>query len=877
MMSRIIVLIGLLYCNVYINAQMLSLDTIFSRIQRQMCIYPQEKLHLHTDRSIYVAGDTVWMKAYIVDAMTHESVYKSRYVYVELINPFNQLESRVKLRQDSLGMIYGHMVLQDTLPSGDYSLRTYTRFMENEGQDYFFRKQIKVLSPLEGSVQLQLLRDEKGKLSIDFTKKLSGEPLPFNHASIFSKDEELYCNKHENRISLPHWDGKDKTLLVKTGNYKQYISCDEDNAQDYDVSFMPEGGELIPDALCKVAFKSINTKGLGEDIIGHVIDEKGDTVIVARSFHKGMGFFSFVPIKGKTYRMVCSNESGLNKTFPLPEVGIEKYALKIKRNKGHFFVSYLSGHKKRNDSLILLVHQRGQPKFLQLWMPDTEEWAFDMDAFERGVINFMLLDVYGNVLSERLAFVFNEKVHEPVMEDSMEYAPYSKVVLSLYANDLSGTPLNGHASIAVTDNADILPDSTSSILSTLLLTSELKGYVEEPHWYFRGTDRKRQEALDMLMLTQGWRRYHFQEVVKDKTFDLPRFSHEENMSIKGRIVSTIRRKPKEKALVRIMAPTEGLIEEVIADNDGVFSLQGFEFSDSTTYIIMAQSANENNNVVLEVEKEEFPSLNDSLPITSYSHHEYPWQSYLKKVSQRLSYENGMRHIFLDEVVVTASRKKYVTNYQIGADKVITEEMIKKSGASTIGTLLRSLGGFHIFHSNTLYVLNETPLDGNVAWQIMSMIRPEDIQQIDIIRGMKCAGYFGGKQDAIVAITLKSGGAGASWDPVNITHILPLGYQKKADFYVPKYDVVDKKDVSDLDLRTTIHWQPDIVFKEGKAEVLFYTASIPTTYSIVLEGVMQNGCILREVKEMIVEKESDDCLVEGISHEENLLRLQDQIK
>ena len=193
----------------------------------------------------------------------------------------------------------------------------------------------------------------------------------------------------------------------------------------------------------------------------------------------------------------------------------------------------------------------------------------------------------------------------------------------------------------------------------------------------------------------------------------------------------------------------------------------------------------------------------------------------------------------------------MTNYQIAADKVITEEMIKKSGASSIEILLRSLVGFRIFHSNTLYVLDETPLDGSIAWQVMSTIRPEDIQQIDIIRGMKCAGYFGGKQDAIVAITLKSGGTGASWDPVNITHILPLGYQKKADFYAPKYEIKDRDRMDDQDLRTTIHWQPDIVFKEGKAEVVFYTSGIPTTYSIVIEGVTEEGAILREVKEMVV--------------------------
>lgn len=851
-MHRLIFLIGFIFhWNLYTDAQVLPLDTILNRIQEQMCVYPQEKLYIHTDRSVYVAGDTAWMKAYVVDAMTHQPVYTSRYVYVELINPFNRVETRIKLRQDSLGMIHGNIALQDTLPLGNYTLRAYTRFMENEGKDYFFRKQIRILNPLEKSIQLQTLQDEHGNFCIDFINKSNNNPLFISHASVISESRKLYCNNHKNRISLPHWNRKDKTLLVKVGNYQQYVSCDENISLDYEVSFMPEGGELIPNALCKVAFKSINSKGLGEDITGTIVDETGDTIVDIRSFHKGMGFFSFIPTKEKTYRLLCYNKYGLNKTFSLPKTETWKYALKVSRNKGYFFVSYLSEHTENSDSLVLLVHQRGIPKYSGLWLPNSNEKVINIDSFEEGIVNFMLLDTYGNILSERLAFVSHKAEHSPILRDSIDFSTHSKACIPLYANDKKGNPLNGHASIAITDNSDIKPDSLSSIQSSLLLTSELKGYVEEPHWYFQGTDRKRQEALDVLMLTQGWRRYNLQKVIKEKIFDLPRFSHEESMEVKGQILSIIRQKPKENALVWIMAPSEGFVHEIIADEKGRFTLQGFEFPDSTTYIIMAQSAKGKDNVVLKMDEEVFPSADDKLPIVLHNHHKLPWQDYLKKVNERLAYENGIRHIFMDEVVVTAPQKKYQTNYEISADKVITEEMIKRSGASSIEMLLRSLVGFRIFHSNTLYVLDETPLDGSTAWQVMSMIRPEDIQQIDIIRGMKCAGYFGGKQDAIVAITLKSGGTGAFWDPVNITHILPLGYQKKAEFYAPKFEIKERERMNDRDLRTTIHWQPDIVFKEGKAEVVFYTSGIPTTYSIVVEGVTEEGYILREVKEMVV--------------------------
>ena len=847
-MYRLIILIECVFCwNVSIKAQSLLMDTILTRIHEQTCIYSQEKLYLHTDRSVYTIGDTVWMKAYVVDAMTHSPIYKSRYAYVELINPFNQQECRIKLRQDSLGMIHGNLILQDTLPAGNYLLRAYTRFMQNEGIDYFFQKPIKILSPIEKTIKMQVLWDKNQELCVSFVNKITGAPFSINNVEVSSKDGTVYCNKEDNQIKVPHWNKEKKMILVKAGNYKQYLSCESES--DYDVSFMPEGGQLVIGALCKVAFKAINKEGLGENVEGVIVNEKGDTITSLRSFHKGMGTFSLTPSSEEMYYAHCTNSIGLKKVFQLPKIEADKYALTVKRNKKFFFVFCL-GELEQQDSLLLLVHQRGVPKFIEFWPSGLKEWIFELDTFAEGIVNFLLLDKQGNVLSERMAFASKKREEKCVFQDSLNYLPYSKVVLSLQANGIDGNPLNGHASIAVTDNADLLPDSLNSILSSLLLTSELKGYIEEPHWYFQKPDRKRLEALDMLMLTQGWRRYDFQKIIKEKDYTFPHYQQEEHMILKGKIISAVLRKPMEGAIVRIMAPTVGMMEEVVTDKEGRYKLKGFEFPDSTTYIVMANSKKGKSNVVVEIEKEESPLIKEFQPNELYKHEEVGWPQYIEKVNERLAYEKGMRHIFLDEVVVTASYKRYKTNYQMDADKVITEEMIKKSGAGSFDILIRSLAGFRILNGNTLYVLDNTPLDGSVARQVMSMIRPEDIQQIDIIKGMKCIGYFTGKQDAIIAVTLKSGGVGASWSPVNIAHILPLGYQKEAKFYVPKYNVA-KNRMDDWNLRTTIHWQPDIVFKDGKAEVIFYTSGVSANYSIVVEGVMQGGHILREVKELHV--------------------------
>lgn len=99
-----------------ISGQSISSDTILSRIGHQFSVYPQEKVYVHTDKADYIGGETIWMRAYVTDASTHIPVWRSRYVYVELINPFDSVVCRVKFRRDSLGLVHGNMKLGDTIP-----------------------------------------------------------------------------------------------------------------------------------------------------------------------------------------------------------------------------------------------------------------------------------------------------------------------------------------------------------------------------------------------------------------------------------------------------------------------------------------------------------------------------------------------------------------------------------------------------------------------------------------------------------------------------------------------------------------------------------------------------------------------------------------
>jgi len=217
-------------------------DTSFRRIDEnlktQMSVYPQEKIHLHTDRDFYVPGEKIWFKAYVTDAGSHLFPTDSRYVYAELISPADTLVERVMIRPED-DMYHGYLPLSKNIPDGDYTLRAYTRYMENMGDDYFFKKNIRI-----------------GNLS--------------------SAKQQLSQTLQENRRESAERD-------------------------DFDVSFFPEGGNLLEGVFCKVAFKAINRNGYSETVSGTLFDEKGVEITSTQTFHAGMGGFSFMPEPGKRY------------------------------------------------------------------------------------------------------------------------------------------------------------------------------------------------------------------------------------------------------------------------------------------------------------------------------------------------------------------------------------------------------------------------------------------------------------------------------------------------------------------------------------------------------------------------------------------------
>lgn len=243
------------------------LDSAINNITQQLLVFPQEKVYLHTDKPYYITGEKIFFRAFLLDAFSNKQATQSRYVYVELINPADSVVQRLKIRPDEDNLFYGVIPLAEDLPQGTYKIRAYTQYMYNQGESSFFSNCVRISDPQILSIQTQT--------DFQFTE-----------------------------------DGKINTSL-----------------HDFDVSFYPEGGQLIAGQSSSVAFKAVDTNGTALDIEGEVTDSKGNVVAAFKTFHDGMGEFFINSLPDEHYQAVCRNG---NRTlrFDLPEAQTNTFALK---------------------------------------------------------------------------------------------------------------------------------------------------------------------------------------------------------------------------------------------------------------------------------------------------------------------------------------------------------------------------------------------------------------------------------------------------------------------------------------------------------------------------------------------------------------------
>ena len=856
-----------------IRTQQIVSDTIENLFREELSHFPQEKIYLQTDRGIYMSGETLWFRAHLVDALMLKQANASRYVYVELVNPLGNLVERVKIRPDSLGGFHGHIPLGEDLPEGNYFLRAYTRFMQNMDEAYFSHKLIYVSDPVSEAISPEIsFSADKNDIhaEINFLSKPDNQSVVPTQVLLFpdgDRDQKGRVLTFEGEKAHYTFKGKEipasRTFLLQTV-YDSKISNRyfriPELSKTFDVAFFPEGGHAAQATTIKMAFKAMDADGLSTEIEGQVLDDEGQVCADFKSLHLGMGSFRMYYAPGKKYHAVCTDGTGVSKRFELPEPSPDAISLNTLWAKNHLRVSLSkSPDTALGTSLMLVAHLRGIVLYAQPWDGKQPYVDFEKDFFPAGIVHFLLIDEGRNILSERLVFSMQEGAlaQTEVRLDRENYLTREKVEMDISVKDINGSPMSGNFSLAVVDKTDVKPDTVSNIVSTLLLTSDLKGYIESPLSYLHD-NRSSSYALDLLMMTQGWRKYNIPEVLKGNVTRTLAYSPELGDEVSGKVEGFF--SALKDGNISLLAVKDSLIgtELTKPGQDGRFVFSGLEYPNGTQYIVQALSKKGSSKVFIELEPyKSFPAPRFGfIPRFEKPHIE---EYFMAKMDQKYTIENGMRVYNLAEVIVTARRgqvrKTESPFYSVATSKVLTEEDVKEGNFLSVFDLLRRLPGItvrneEVFYRNApLMVLLDNIPEENFDF---NMLNVDDIKDVFYSPATSVGALYGAAaMNGAIVVTTKNGFVQKNKMSSNIQTVASVGYQQTVEFYSPAYDTKAKKESTTPDLRSTIYWNPNVqVDESGMAHVSFYTADSAADYGVVIEGVCTSGNLIYSGEKVI---------------------------
>jgi len=845
------------------------------RIVEQVVLFPQEKMYLHADRPAYVAGEKVWFRAWPVDAVLHTPVTQ-RYVHVELISPMDSVVNRILVRQSD-GAFSGYIPLKEDLPEGEYTICAYTDNMLNTGQDYFFKRKILVNDPLTATVRTSARfrsgPNDRITAEISFTDIRTGRrifPDGLKARVNFQPAEELKIQSDTvayYSFRLPA-ESRKRVLYIETGKSKKYISVPS-TQRDFDVSFYPEGGYLTEGAGCLVAFKALNSDGSPANVTGNIADETGKVYAALETRHDGMGSFVITAADSMQYYAECKNEDGKEKRFRLPDVHKGAFMLKVRKTDRNLYVSVIRPPEAKDSQLFLLLHTRGILHYLAPWDTAYDWLSFEAAKFPSGVTQILLLDQAMKPLSERLVFFdSNDQADVQLSTDRDNYDSRQQVTARVKVTGAKGEPAAGSFSVSVTDDNDIRPDSTMDILTTLLLTSDIRGHVNDPAWYFQKNNPEAARDLDLVMLTNGWRRYDITEAIAGR-YSYPAFPAKNGMEITGRVKSLVLGKPVAGVMVSAFSWKAGFFDETLTDSLGRFTFGGIEYQDSTAFVIQALDKKGKPGVELLVSNDFVPGIS-ALPPDVFSTTERTISeqknisTYVTKADTKYTMENGIRTIYIEEVIIKGKapeKKNYSFSYYMPkvsqpSINVIDYEQIEEIHPMSVSEIIYHIPFVDVVDGKVViqrmsYSLNGARpavlvLDDMIIHDYdIDMIDPYSIERVAVLKGSQTSILGGDGAGGAIVITTKKGYIPFKAQVYNIKTVTPPGYQKPDEFYSPRYETEEEKESGPRDLRTTIYWNPDVVISpEGEATFDFYSADTPSTYTLLIQGVTANGAVIQ---------------------------------
>jgi len=493
---------------------------------------PQEKVYLHFDNTGYFTKDTIWFKAYVVTATDIKPTIHSRVLYVELLAPEGQIVETKRLKIEN-GQCHGEFALDKYFRAGFYEVRAYTRVMLNYDRETIFSRVFPVYNEPE----------KEG----NYAQRSMREP--------YKNIEKL----REKSVEKP-----DKI----------------------NVSFFPEGGNLVFGLNSKIAFKATDANGQGIDVTGAVYNDRNEEITTFSSTHNGMGLFAFCPDSTRHKVKIYFNDRDY--TFPLPNVIPEGYVMTVSNmSKEFILIQMQKSIICPGDTLGFTVTCRGKVMAFDVAdMTNKQEFILKIHKKDlpAGVNQVTAFTRNGEILAQRMVFVNREdEINISHKQSKKSYNPFEKVKLDFSIKDNKDNPIETTFSLAVRDAATEIPGHYSeNIKSDLLLSSDIKGFIENVDYYFESDDNQHKQALDLLMMTQGWSRYSWRLMSGIEPFECKHMI-EKGIVIDGKVYTEklIGKKAKSNVEVSMwLYSYDGTTSQrgvCITDNEGRFNYLADDF------------------------------------------------------------------------------------------------------------------------------------------------------------------------------------------------------------------------------------------------------------------------------------------------------------
>ena len=845
-MRRLLHILLLTFAVSSLYAQSEETNRILSYLQKAMNfnkVVPQEKVYLHFDNMGYFENETLWFKAYVTRTDNGHPSDLSKVLYVELLNPTGDVLQTLKYPIDSLGMSHGEMKLDTIMGAGLYEVRAYTRYMTNWGTNAVFSRVIPVW--------------KKPKQEGDYSD-LTITPIPY-HERVSNRRDPL------------------ETLYVQAVAEEIYT---DRLAKTISVQFYPEGGDLIVGKKCRVAMLAVDDNGNPYEGQGFVMNAAGDVLVNVQTDTLGRGLFELVPDTGKfTFQMrnMKKSERKNMQYFDLPQAKEEGCALSVDAVSEQMLATLQCTRGVCGNLLgYVLMHNGNIIRCDTMKAAPLIEIELDREAMPGGVNQMTVFDSRGRIMAERLFFIYPKPDKADsirVVAKTQKLKPCGKVEMELQ------TRPNANLSFSAIDAHTMTNGKQGNMKTWMLLSSEVRGYINNVDYYFEADDAKHRKDADLLMLTQGWRRYDWRLMSERYTFRKAQ-PIEDQFYLNGQLKEYRKRNPVSNVHLYVSLYNQqgqSLIGNATTDAEGNYAFK-MPFMDGewkmniyTTRDIQKKDKvkEKRKTYYVGIDRQFSPTPRYLTPLETTILHPLAPNAFVKKPFEELDEEDEFipitqKNHVLQNVTVKAKRKRYFTN----DDWRWKNEAYGKQYATIYYNADREL-------DNILDRGEPVPRTVDFIWDKLcadldkygyeeNYIKGRDVAfVVDNNEGGGYSDWLNYVKSIYIVFNERMSPTLGMWKIIDsprhniivylythrlfstesqkgLRHTYFQGFNKASTFKTEDYNVIPPM----ADFRRTIWWQPDITTDaQGKAKVEFFNNSTCEEMYISVEGMTLDGKIL----------------------------------